>query len=110
MSPRRWGGACVHPGRRGEELRELGTRADAELRVHLAQVVLDRLRAEEERRGGLARRSPFDEQETDLELLRREGAARVGPPPADGLARRLQLHGCSFSPPCGSEVLERVEC
>src|SRR4029079_510708 len=69
-------------GARAERLRELLPRVDRELPVRVAEGVLDRLRAEEERGRGLAGRPALGEQERDLELLRRQlvDGARLAAP------------------------------
>ena len=51
---------------------ELAAGADGELAVDVAQVVLDGLRAEEERGRGLAGRPAVGQQQRDLQLLRRQ--------------------------------------
>ena len=60
---RRYGAGAPRAARRG---------SDAELAVDVAQVVLDGLRAEEQRRGGLARRPAARPAARDLQLLRRQ--------------------------------------
>src|SRR4051794_25508614 len=90
-----------------DSLRKVGAGADAELAVDVAQVVLDRLRAEEHRRRRLARRPPAGEEERDLELLRRELIQRRRIAPACGLARRAELGACQVRP---RRRAERVEC
>src|SRR4051794_11536932 len=58
-------------GARAERLRGLLARVDRELAVRVAEGVLDRLRAEEERRRRLTGRPALGEQARALELLRR---------------------------------------
>ena len=53
-----------------ERLRQRGSRVDAELEVDVAQVVLDGLRAEVERRRGLAGGLALRQQQRDPQLLR----------------------------------------
>jgi hypothetical protein len=55
---------------RRQHLRELGARADAELGEDLAQVVLDRVLADEEPRADLAVRKTVAGKPRDLRLLR----------------------------------------
>ena len=69
--------------RRGEPLGELPARGDAELPEHLAQVVVDGVHADEERRADLGVRLPGGREAGDRRLLRREV---VGPSPG---ARRV---------------------
>src|SRR4051795_667833 len=72
--------------------RQLGARGDAELRVDLAQVVLDRPPAEEQPRGDLRVAQPvLDHELGDLQLLGGEVVERAGVALARGLARRPQL-------------------
>src|SRR2546421_11789372 len=76
---------------RGERTRELVAGADAELPVDVSQVVLDRLRAEEETGSGFARRAAAGEEQGDLELLGRQVAERARVAPPRRLAGRGEL-------------------
>src|SRR5829696_4799221 len=70
---------------------ELPAGADAELREHLVEVVLDGARPDEQLGADLrVRVSPLREQ-GDLSLLRREDVAGLDCEPADRLARGRQL-------------------
>ena len=85
----------------GQRLGELLARVDVELQVDVAQVVLDRLRAEEQRGGGLPRGLAAGQQQRDLQLLRGQlvDRARVAPP--QRLAGRREL-GCGPARPTGA--------
>jgi EmrB/QacA subfamily drug resistance transporter len=48
---------------------QLGSRPDPQLAINVPEVVFDRLRAEEERRGGFPGSAPFGDAEGDLQLL-----------------------------------------
>ena len=72
-------------------VRELRARLHVELAERLAQVVLDRARADEELRGDLAVGVALRREARDLRLLRRELVERVDGPLAGMLACRLQL-------------------
>src|SRR3954467_8512561 len=80
--------------RRGELL----PGGDAELAVHVAQVVLDRLRAEKQRRRSLACGAPFGEEDGDLELLRREVVEGARIAATGGLAGGCQLGARKLGP------------
>ena len=54
----------------GHEPGELGAAADPELAEHVAEVVLDRLRAHEQRRRGLPVREPLRDELGDAQLVR----------------------------------------
>ena len=69
---------------------QLPARADAELGEHLAQVVLDGARADEQLRADLRVRLPVGGEAGDLRLLRRQGVGAVAGGAADGLAGRAQ--------------------
>ena len=80
--------------RRGERPRQLPPLADAELGVDARERVLDRLRAEEERRGDLLVRAPAGDEVGDLPLARAErlvGDAAAGT--GDAGAEAPQLTG-----------------
>ena len=65
--------ASADRGRRARELvGELGPRPHAELAVDVAEVELDRLRREEQRRGRLAVRRAARDEHGDLQLARRQ--------------------------------------
>src|SRR3954452_19946619 len=91
---------------RRERRRELVARMDAELPIHVTQVVLDRLGTEEERRGSLARRLPLGEETRDLQLLRREVVEGARVAAARRLARGRQLRPSLLGPRMRAELLE----
>src|SRR5215216_3003198 len=87
---------------------ELGARGDAELREDLAQVVVDRARAEEQPRRHLLVGGALGDEAHDLNLLRRElvdcaRAARAG-----GLAARSQLDARALGPGGGAQTFKSV--
>src|SRR4051795_7045455 len=89
--------------------RQLGARGDAELRVHLAQVVLDRPPAQEQPRRDLRVAHPLvDDEPGDLELLRREVVERARVALACGPARPPQLGPRPLGPRLGAEPLEAL--
>ena len=92
-----------------DRVRQLGAGAHPELQVHVAQVVLDRLRAEEQRGGGLPRGPPAGEHAGDLQLLRRQVVEAGGAAALGGLAGGAQLGGRLVGPRDGAEPLERRE-
>ena len=100
----------VHMRRPWQLARELGPRADGELAVDARQMVLDRLRAEEERRGDLAVRQALGDELGDAPLLRGErlgGVARaLGRLPRAG---ETQLVARAGLPRLGPEPLEDLE-
>src|SRR6266566_4247564 len=67
--------------------RQLGARADAELLEDVAQVRLDRVRAEEELRRDFFVRQSLRDEPRDRELARRELVSRRRDAPARALAR-----------------------
>ena len=96
---RRAGPRPLDPAR--QDSREFVARVDAELLVHVAQVVLDGLRAQEQRGRGLPGGLPPGEQDGDLQLLRgqlvervRVPARRVSPVAASS-ARARSAQGCA---------------
>ena len=62
--------------------RQLGPRVDPELLVDVAQVILDRLRTEEQLARGRPGGEALTEQQRDLDLLRGELIKRADVPPA----------------------------
>src|SRR2546423_3435972 len=94
---------------RGQRPRELVARPDAELPIDVPQVVLDRLRAEEEPRGGLARRAPAREEQRDLELLRCQVSEGAGGAAPRRLAGGGELRARKLGPRRGSEPLEELQ-
>src|SRR2546423_7969123 len=72
----------------------------------MAEVVLDRLRAEEHRRRRLARRLATCQQPCDLELLRGQLVERARVAAARRFASRLQLGACLVGPGVRAERLE----
>src|SRR4051794_10734570 len=89
--------------------RKLLARVDPELSVHVAQVVLDGLRAEEELGRSLPRRVPVGEEHADLELLRGQLVEAGGIAPPRALARGKELRARPLGPRRGSEPVERLE-
>src|SRR5262245_17206028 len=89
--------------------RKLGARAHAELREHLAQVVLDGARAEEQPAGDVAVRRALGGEARDLQLLRCEVVDRAGVALAGGLAGGAQLLRGACLPARGAELAEAVE-
>src|SRR3954454_17356888 len=90
--------------------RQLGARGDAELRVHLAEVVLDRPPAEEQPRGDLrVAQAVLGHELGDLQLLGCEVVERAGVALARGLAGRPQLRARPLGPGLGPEPLEALD-
>src|SRR4051812_48690878 len=79
---------------------------DAELPIHVTQVVLDCLGTEEERGSRLARRLPVGEETRDLQLLRREVVERARVAAARRLARGRELRPSLLGPRMRAERLE----
>ena len=75
----------------------------------MAQVVLDRLRTQEQRRRRLTGRLPAREQQRDLQLLRGQFVDRARVAPAQRLAARGQLGARLLGPRLGIEALERLD-
>src|SRR4051812_40978252 len=75
----------------GKHAVELVARADPELREDLAEVVLDRPRADEEPSADLVIGEAFAREPRDLQLLGGQILARLGRAPARPLARGQQL-------------------
>src|SRR5215213_11269754 len=90
----------------GQRPRELDARGDAELREHLAEVVLHGAAADEELRRDVAVGGARDDEPRDLTLLRREGDRRGRGRAARGLAARAQLCGRALDPAGRTERLE----
>ena len=88
---------------------ELDARLDAQLQEHLAQVVLDRLRAHEQLRGDVAVGGAGGDELGDPQLLRREVVDRRRVALASGLAGRLQLAPRPLGPQRRAHALEGVE-
>src|SRR5580698_10668094 len=91
---------------------ELPARGDTELGEHVAQVPLDRARADEQLRADLRVRQAVAGQPGDLLLLRRELVARVGASLAHLLARGEQLAagalGERLHPDRGEQAMRRT--
>src|SRR5437016_7370260 len=94
---------------RAQRPRELVARSDAELPIDVPQVILDRLRAEEEPRGGLARRAAAGEQQRDLELLGRQVSERAGVAAPRRLSGRGELGARELRPRRRSKPVEELE-
>src|SRR6187200_588452 len=88
--------------------RKLRARLDVELAERLAQVVLDRARADEELRGDLSICVSLRRKARDLQFLRGELVDRVGGPSAGPLTCRLQLDSRALGEGLHSEVREEV--
>src|SRR5689334_14282974 len=84
---------------------QLLARPDVELGEHLAQVVFDRTRADEELGADLGVRASVDGQARDLRLLRRQLVERLDCPLAHALAGRDQLAAVLASQPFAVEQL-----
>src|SRR6476646_6325707 len=91
---------------RGEEPDKFGAGVDVELAVDACQVELDRLRAEEERRGNVAVRLSFSDLKCDLKLLRGQLLGRRGITPGDRLSARPELAACLLRPGSRAEPVE----
>ena len=89
--------------------RQLGAGADVELGVDVAQVVLHRLRAQEERRRCLTGRAAVGEKQADLQLAGGQLDDRSGRPSLSGLTGGPQLGERGVRPALGAEPLEVVE-
>src|SRR5690606_41093704 len=89
---------------------QLATRADPQLREHLAQVVLDRAGADEELTADLRDRVAVRGQRGDLRLLRGEQVPGVDAPGAGGAAGRDQLSSRPIREGAGAEPFEHVVC
>ena len=81
---------------------------DVELAVDACQVELDRLRAEEERRGNVAVRPSLGDLKRDLKLLRGQLLGRRGIASGDRLAARSQLAACLLRPGGRAEPVEEL--
>src|SRR4051812_8635756 len=92
----------------GECPAERLARADVELLEHLAQVVLDRARADEQLGADLRVGVPLAGEIGDLRLLGREDVARLARPSAHRLAGRQQLAPGALGEGVGPEVAEHL--
>src|SRR5262245_25545894 len=101
------GGLCLgHADALADELRPRG---DAELREDLAQVVLDRARAEEELSGDVLVGVTLADEPRDLQLLRCQVGERARVAPPRGLARCSELGPGALGPRLCPEPLEGVK-
>ena len=101
-------GSAARARRGRKQVRKCCPRTDSEFRVDLAQVVLYRFRAEEQRGRGLSGGAAARQQQTHLQLLRCERLDRVGTRRPDVLTGRREL-GCRLIPPDrDTEFAERV--
>src|SRR2546423_10517688 len=82
---------------------------DVELPIDVPQVVLDRLRAEEEACRSLARCLSPRQQEGDLQLLRRQVAQGAGIAASSGFPRRRQLRARELGPRRRTEPVEDLD-
>src|SRR3712207_3853203 len=82
-----------------QERGQLGAPAEVELAVDLAQVVLDGLRAHEQRRGRLLVRRALGHDHRDLQLVRREHLGDRQAPAARRRAAGPQLRPGALGPP-----------
>ena len=80
-----------------------------ELQEDLAQVVLDRLGAHEELRGGVAVARPGGDELGDAQLLRGEVVDRRRVALARALARGVELAAGALRPEVRADALERLE-
>jgi hypothetical protein len=89
-------------------LRELVAGVDPQFLVDVAEVVFDRLRAEEQRGRRLPCRFSRCEQERNLQLLRRQFVDHARLPPPASLARGRELGTGPIGPGAGVEALEHI--
>src|SRR5215217_6850061 len=82
--------------------------ADTELAEHLAQVVLDRTRADEQLGADLGVRIPVGGEARDLRLLVRQHVARFARQPAHALAGGEQLAPGTLGERLGPDAAETV--
>src|SRR4051794_3256565 len=105
-----WSGAGLRRRGRGlvagQRAVQLLARADAELGEHLAQVPLDRARADEQHRGDLRVGVPAGGQPPDLRLLRRELVEHLGAAPAHRLAGGQELAAGALGEAVGAHLDE----
>ena len=80
-----------------------------ELAVDAGQVVLDRLRTEEDLRPDLPIRQALRDERRDLELLRCQLFSLVELAPRQAFARRAQLGGCGLVPRSSPKLVEYFE-
>ncbi len=92
---------------RRQNPRQLIAGVDAELLVHVTQVVFDGLRAQEQGGRGFAGRSPPSEQDSDLQLLWGQLHERARVPGMALLAGRGELGVGALGPRASAEALER---
>src|SRR4051794_21441664 len=105
--------APASAGRIGEvaglgQLDQLCPRGDVELPEDVAQVVVDRPRAEEELRGDLPVRRALAHEPGDLELLRSELVDRAGMALPCRLPARAELAASPLCPRSGAKAFERL--
>jgi hypothetical protein len=103
--------ACSDTYRTLGELKggQLGSRCYAQLCEHVAQVEIDRSRAEEQLRGYVTVGQATPDEADDLDLLRGEVVHRGRVSLAGGLARSPQLLSGPIGPWNGTDLLERLE-
>src|SRR5690349_9816300 len=97
-----WLGRQQHPLDVGQNPAELFPGADAELGEHLAQVPLDRARANEQLGADLRVRMPVTSEPGDLRLLRGKLADHIDRALAHGPAGRQQLAAGTLGEPFGA--------
>src|SRR3954454_10357864 len=95
-------------GRVRECIAKLPAAADVELAEDLAQVVLDRPRADEQLGADLRVGAPLAGQSRDLELLGRQGVPRVRRDPRHGVAGGDELAAGSLGERFGAHVAEAL--
>src|SRR4051812_3556086 len=101
-------GDAARVGNSGERAAQLLAGADLELGEHLAQVVLDGARADEQLGADLRVRLPVARHPGDLGLLGREDVAGLHGPPGRGLAGGQQLAACALGERLGADLVEAV--
>src|SRR6516164_1916608 len=109
----RLGAGAGEPAVLGQRRSELPARGDAELGEHVAQVPLDRARADEQLGADLWVQQAVPGEPGDLRLLRREVLARVGASLAHLLACGGQLAASALGerlhPDRGEQVVGRTQ-
>src|SRR5690349_18160811 len=93
----------------GQRRAQLVAGADLELVVNVAQVVLDRLRAEVQAPGRLARGRALGESQRDLKLLRSQLTAITFVAHSRRLARSLQLSQGPLGPRRRAQFVEAFQ-